>query len=426
MLVDAFGESAANYQAAGYDGIEIGAGHGYLIAQFLSSASNQRTDAFMAIPSTAAYASSSRWLKRFARVAARATHWGFALAPTKRRRAAHAGGHPGNSPSSRSAAPVDYLSITVGVRGGYVKDSSWNEGFALDLAGAVKMVVDVPVIAGGRIRQPDLAERALTDGQADFIGLGRALVADPEWTNKARLGRVGEIRPCLGIVQDCRRAEGIIGCAVNARTGREASWGPVEWRESESESLLPAPDRGASKQLESLPRLDITSSSSSARNQTGGQLRIAAAGPTREELMDFVFYLEREVKRLGVDLRLGTAATKESVLELQPNLLVVATGATPLAPDFAFDEGAKVVTVWDLLGLRVNERPDGPSCSTMPSASGTASAQPSSWQNGGRRWNYCLRVERSAWPSLLRVWPACTSASPPTASRCARWSRSWT
>jgi 2,4-dienoyl-CoA reductase (NADPH2) len=92
---------------------------------------------------------------------------------------------------------------------------------------------------------------------------------------------------------------------------------------------------------------------------TGGQLRIAAAGPTREELLDFVFYAERELARLGVDVRLGTPATRDGVLADEPDFVVAATGATPLPPEFPFDVDARVVTVWDLLGGAVKEIPAG-------------------------------------------------------------------
>ncbi len=126
----------------------------------------------------------------------------------------------------QSAAPVDYLSITAGMRGAYVKDTSYAEGFALGFAAAVKQDVDVPVIGVGRIRFPALAERAVADGLVDFVAVGRGVIADPEWVAKAREGRVGEIRPCVGIVQDCRAAHGIVACAVNAHAGRERAWGP--------------------------------------------------------------------------------------------------------------------------------------------------------------------------------------------------------
>ena len=187
MLVEAFGKSAANYHAAGCDGVEIGAGHGYLIAQFLSKSANVRTDAFRGDTLQGRLRLLVEVVDQIRTRCGSSHPLGVRLSADEETR----GGITLDDTLEivqelQSVAPVDYFSITVGMRGGYVKEPSWNEGFALDLAETVKMVVDVPVIAAGRIRQPALAERALANGQADFIGVGRALVADPEWTNKAR------------------------------------------------------------------------------------------------------------------------------------------------------------------------------------------------------------------------------------------------
>src|SRR5207244_1628600 len=190
--------------------------------------------------------------------------------------------------------------------------------------------VDVPVMAAGRIRFPDLAERALASGQVDFVAIGRAVIADGEWVTKAREGRAAEIRPCVGIVQECRAAHGQLGCAVNARAGREAEWGQQDRAATPKRVVVlgagPAGLEAARVAAEA--GHDVVLYEQAA--VTGGQLRIAAAGPTREELLDFVFYAERELARLGVDVRLETAASRDAVLADAPDLVVSATGATPL------------------------------------------------------------------------------------------------
>jgi len=107
---------------------------------------------------------------------------------------------------------VDYVSVTVGMRGAYVKDGSYAEGFTLGLAAAVKQDVDVPVIAAGRIRFPKLAEQAVASGQVDFVAVGRGAIADPEWVAKARSGVPRTSGPAS---QSCRTAA--------ARTGSSAA-----------------------------------------------------------------------------------------------------------------------------------------------------------------------------------------------------------
>ena len=215
----------------------------------------------------------------------------------------------------------------------------------------MKEFVDVPVIVAGRIRLPDLAERALEAGQADFVAVGRGLLADSGWVAKARTGQVGRIRPCIGIVQDCRRYAGGVTCTINPRLGREAEWPEPEADDREPRRVVVA--GGGPAGLEAA-RVAAEAGHSvvlfEREHVVGGQLRQAAAGPTREELLDFVFYLERELDRLGVDVRLGAAATPADVVAAKPDLFVCATGAVPEPPAFAVSGGARVITAWDLLG----------------------------------------------------------------------------
>jgi 2,4-dienoyl-CoA reductase (NADPH2) len=358
LMVDAFGRSAANFQAAGYDGIEISAGHGYLVAQFLSQASNRRADAYRGDT----LEGRTRLLREIVEDIRARCGAGY---PIGIRLSAEEETPDGLTIddtreivySLQDSAPVDYISITAGMRGAYVKDTAYAEGFTLGMAALVKQDVDVPVMAAGRIRFPDLAERALASGQVDFVAIGRGVIADGEWVTKAREGRAAEIRPCIGIVQDCRAAHGQLGCAVNARAGREAEWG----RHRRATAVKRVVVVGAGPAGLEAARVAAESGHDVVLYEqagvTGGQLRIAAAGPTREELLDFVFYAERELARLGVDVRLETAATREAVLADTPDLVVAATGATPLPPEFPFDSAASVATVWDLLGGKVTDVP---------------------------------------------------------------------
>jgi 2,4-dienoyl-CoA reductase (NADPH2) len=366
MIVDGFGRSARNFQSAGYDGVEIHAAHGYLVAQFLSPASNRRTDAYRGDT----LEGRTRLLFEVVDAIREQCGGDFPIGVRLSADEETADGLTLDDALEivdllQETSPADYLSITVGMRGAYVKDSSFEEGFALGLVDAVKQLADVPVIAAGRFRLPDLAERALAAGQADFIGVGRALLADPEWAAKARSGRASQIRPCVGFVQDCRVYAGGVTCAVNARAGREADWGPAHGPASPGRE--PASTRrrvvvaGAGPAGMETARLAAEAGHEVVLYERddafGGQVRIAAAGPTREQLLDVIFYLEREVKRLGVDVRLATAATAAAILSDQPDLVVCATGASPNPPPFAVDRDARVVTVWDLLGGAVEDLP---------------------------------------------------------------------
>ena len=189
MIVDGFGTSAANFKSGGYDGVEIHGAHGYLVSQFLSPESNRRTDAY------------GGSLERRLRI----------LVEIVEEIRARCGGDyplgvrlsgddylPGGltiddtrslAVALQKAAPVDYVSLTTGLRSYYVKDTTFAEGFALEMGALLKSDLGVPLIVAGRIRHPDLAERALAAGQTDFIGIGRAQIADPNWVRKAQEGR---------------------------------------------------------------------------------------------------------------------------------------------------------------------------------------------------------------------------------------------
>ena len=350
VLVDAFGKSAENCKAGEYDGVEIHGAHGYLVSQFLSPESNLRTDAYGG--------SVEKRLRLLVEIVEEIRTRCGADYPIGVRLTGD-DYFPGGltlddtreiAVTLQELAPVDYLSITSGMRGNYVKDSSYDEGFALPMAQAVKGDVDVPVIVAGRIRTPDLAERALAEGQADFVGIGRAQLADPEWVTKAREGRADQARLCIGIVQDCRRAEGIVTCTIHPRTGREAEWGPVRRAAAKRRVVVVGGGPGGLEAARLAAEAGHDVVVHERTDVLGGQLRVAAAAPTREELLDFVDYLERELRRLGVEVRTGSDATRDAVLADVPDLVVCATGATPEPPELPVDGGAHLVTVWDLLG----------------------------------------------------------------------------
>jgi 2,4-dienoyl-CoA reductase (NADPH2) len=355
MIIASYGRAAANYRAAGYDGVEIQACHGYLASQFLSRASNHRIDAYRGDT----LAGRMRFLIEAIEEVRKRCGADYPMGVRLSAEDLEPGGLTlGDTlaivDALQASAPVDYISVTTGVRGAYVKDTTFAEGFARPFARAIRERVEVPVIVAGRFRMPALAEQTLVDGDADFIGLGRALLADPEWALKARGGRAAEIRPCIGCLQDCRRAIGLIGCTVNARTGREQEWradAGRDARRAESRRVIVA--GGGPAGLESArvaAELGHEVVLFERGAELGGQLRTAAAAPTRAELLDFVRWCERELERLGVQVRVGVEATAETVLGERPDLLVCATGASPVAPALEVSSGAQVIDVWQLLG----------------------------------------------------------------------------
>jgi 2,4-dienoyl-CoA reductase (NADPH2) len=349
MIVRGFGRSAENFRDGGFDGIEIHAAHGYLVSQFLSPDSNHRTDAYggdldgrMRMLVEIVEEIRSRCGADYP-LGVRVTgddyvEGGLTLDDTRAIVA-----------RLQQRARVDYISLTTGMRSYYVKDTTFPEGFALDLAQTLKRDLDVPLVVAGRIRHPATAERALADGKTDFVGIARAQLADPEWVAKARDGRADRIRPCIGIVQDCRRNDGI-ACTIHAGTGRESERRSPHRFESPKRVVVAGGGPGGLEAARVAAEAGHEVVLYERSDELGGQLRVAAAGPTRGELLDFVSYLAHELELANVDVRLGVEATRDAVLADEPDLVVCACGAVPEKPPFVVAGGARVVTVWDLLG----------------------------------------------------------------------------
>jgi len=349
-LVQAFGESAANLKLTGHDGAEIHGAHGYLVAQFLSPATNQRTDA---------YGGTSERRMRFLLEVLEAVrkHCGddFVLGLRLSADEEIADGM-GIQDTAHMAAElarqkcVDYLSITLGTRGSYVKDASTPAAPAARAAHVIRDASGLPIIVGQRVTTPEMAERLLANGDADLVGVARAVITDPEWLTKAAQGQTGRIRPCIGLNQDCRAFAPHLHCATNPVTGRE---------------LLP--EFGASRPTTNPRHIAVIGGGPGgleaarvaamrghkvtvfeASDGLGGQFLYASSVPHRKELRGFIDYLRGELHHHQVSIELGTAIDGPSQVKGAFDLAIIATGATakPLPEEFAVEH---VISWFDVL-----------------------------------------------------------------------------
>jgi len=349
-LVEAFGVCAGNLRRTGHDGVEIHGAHGYLIAQFLSPATNQRTDRYGGTP--------ERRLRFVLEVIdAIRRHCGedflLGLRLSADEEIADGLEIPDTVHIARAIERhglTDYLSITLGTRGGYVKDVTAAEGTAARAAGIIRKACGIPIIVGQRITSPELAERILAEGQADLVGMARAFIADPEWVIKAYRGEAERIRPCIGLNQDCRAFSPHLHCAVNPMAGREM----VPEFMDHGPAAVPrrvAVIGGGPAGLEAARVAALRGHAVTVFEATdglGGQFLYAASLPHRSDLRRLIDHLQGELRRLSVKVVLNTRVEDIDDLRDAFDVAIVATGAEakPLADELA---GAQVATWFDIL-----------------------------------------------------------------------------
>ncbi|MEO8654351.1 MAG: FAD-dependent oxidoreductase [Ramlibacter sp.] len=352
-LLDAFAAAARRAAEAGCDFVGIHGAHGYLLSQFLSPYCNKREDEYggdlagrMRFP-LSVIAAVRRSIRPEMPVL-------FRISGDE---------HQENGLSLADvcaiaphlvAAGVDLLDVSAGMY-----ETNWwitqpmemAQGVLAPLAREIRKHVEVPVSVSGRLTDPSVAEHLLESGTCDFVTLGRALHADPEFPVKAREGRLAEICTCVACNQGCSdmHARGLpIICLVNTTTGREREY-----------AIRPTPAQkrivvvgGGPAGLESARVLALRGHAVTLferDDEPGGQLLLSRLVPGREELAGHLPWLIGEGRRAGVRFELGVEATSALVLAEQPDVIVVATGAAPGLPTIPGIMDSPVVDPYEIL-----------------------------------------------------------------------------
>lgn len=361
-VITQFADAAERAKRAGFDSLDIHSAHGYLPAAFMSPVANKRTDA---------WGGSIENRCRFAVevICAMKRRIGEEFPITIKISADEfaKGGlniddtvqivklleKAGVAAIQVSAgAPSDSNLVRFDQRVTFMRTMSMATEFGplVYLAAEVKKHVRIPVIAVGRLNDPDLAERVLEEGKADIIGITRQLITDPDWPNKVRAGRLDEIRPCIACNEGCYNMilnGGQPCCACNPQSGREYLHEKgLAVRKKKVvvvgggicglEAALTASDEGH----------DVTLFEKSDR--LGGQLRLAKIPPDRGEIGRILDYMVRQIGESMVDIRLSEEATLESIWMLEPDVILLATGSTPVIPA-SFQGNASCISAHEVL-----------------------------------------------------------------------------
>jgi len=326
-IVEAFAAAAERAIRAGFDGIDVNAGEGYLIGEFLSPLTNQRDDE---------YGDNEENRRRFlveiiAAIRERIGDGpivGVRLGPEHHLESGMTVEQAATvARSLASGGGVDLLTSTPG----YVPIMGDEPGTGSDIARALREASGLPVIYTGWIDGPDTAESLLAADVADLIGMSRATLADIEFPQKAREGRVDEIRPCIACNQACT-TEGS-SCVVNPELARAAT-DPVAAGSVETPKrvlVLGGGPAGAETALQlTAGGHQVTLWEREA--EVGGALRIAARAPFRARLAALADFHARALERAGVTVVSGKEASAEDALRFAADIIVVATGGIGRLP----------------------------------------------------------------------------------------------
>lgn len=343
--------ASRNLDKAGIDGVELNGAQGHLLQQFLSPFSNRRNDPYGGSPSNRARLA-IEILSGIREICSDGFVVGYRLGVDE----FTDGGLTTDDTAAfatqlEEAGLIDYVSFSQGNFNSiaeHLPDRHYSPVPYAEVQAVVgRALTEVTRFACTRIRRPSEAAELITAGWADGVALGRALTVDPDWPNKAREGRVDEIRPCISC-NYCwvgkHEGESSISCVLNPEVGRE-----LVIRESNKVSTprrvvvigggpggLEASRTAASRghQVVLFEQRDHLGGKAGRGGDIGGHT----------DFVDAAGWLSREVERLGVDVRLATTATVETVRAERPEVVVVATGATPVVPDVVSDGSVRALS----------------------------------------------------------------------------------
>lgn len=358
-LIDKFADAGLRAKKAGFDFVEVHGAHGYLIAQFLSKATNKRCDEF-----GGSYKNRARFATKVIQKIKIRCGSDY---PVLFRISAEEFMSGGNQIEDAvvyaklaEEAGADAIHISTGsAAGGNIVPTFYTDpGFNVKNAAKVKESVHVPVICVGRINDPALAGEIIESGQADLISLGRQSICDSEFPNKIYEGREEEIFHCTGCMQRCYYSPGCdeldhgISCMINPFSGKEGRWN-IEKAEEKKKVVVVGGGVAGLEAAWILAKRGHEVQVYEKDAMLGGQYRAACTPPKKQDMGKTVHTYEALCHRYGAKIYLNTEITEETLEELHADVVLLATGAVPVIPEIQGLDRKKAIQANDILRGRV-------------------------------------------------------------------------
>jgi 2,4-dienoyl-CoA reductase-like NADH-dependent reductase (Old Yellow Enzyme family)/thioredoxin reductase len=354
IIITRFIEAAQRAKKANFDGVEVHAAHSYLLAHFLSPAFNRRLDGYGG--------SIQKRARILLEILERIRKSLGSTFPIWCRLNGMEYGLEGGLTIEESKkiaqmvaeAGSDAIHVSAFGYGSYFGYNracmGQPRGNLSNLAAEIKKVVKIPVIAVGRI-DFTLGERLVRESKADLIAIGRAQIADPHIIRKAAEGRFDDIRPCISCnvcVDDLTGLDMNLHCSINACVGKEREY-DIKPAQNKKRVLVIGGGPGGMEaaRVAALRGHEVTIYEK--QGQLGGKLILASTPPHKDEIRPFAEYLINQIKKLGVNFELGKEADLTSIKNFRPDVLILATGATPLVPRISGINHANIAFAEDVL-----------------------------------------------------------------------------
>lgn len=358
-IVESHGYAASLLAEAGFDGVEIVANHGYLPAQFLNPKTNLRDDDYGGDANRRG--KFLRGLIQKIRQAAPELVLGLRISGSEMDEPGLAGDEVQRVCQS-VAEDIDYFSIVAGTSSSpgasvhIVPPMGIAQGYVAPQSEAIRRATGKPVIVAGRINQPQVAEQILARGQADLCGMTRAMICDHAMPVKAKQGQLDKIRSCIGCNQSCigRAHKGLgISCIQHPESGRETVFStPVMTNQRKQIMVVGGGPAGMKAAAVAAARGHVVSLHEQ-QPRLGGQAQLAMSLPGRADFGGITDNLHREMVDSGVQIFTRSQVSLDTILEAQPDCVIVATGALPFVPELEGMGQGNVVNAWEV----INDQP---------------------------------------------------------------------